>query len=35
MEQFAKIINFIMDIIDRIRSLFNKNDDIPKPDVAA
>lgn len=37
MEQFTKIINFIMGIIDLIKSFFNKNnDDIdqnPAPDV--
>ena len=32
MEQFTKIINFIMEIIDRIKSFFSKPDDVLNPD---
>lgn len=32
MESFTKIINFIMEIIDLIKSFFNKSDDGVEPD---
>lgn len=31
MESFTKIINFIMEIIDRIKNFFNKSDDGIQP----
>ena len=30
MEQFTKIINFIMQLIDRIKSFFGIKDDVPE-----
>ncbi len=35
MEQFTKIINFIMELIDLIKRYFNKSDDANQPDADA
>ncbi len=32
MEQFTKIINFIMELIEMIKRLFNKSDNADQPD---